>query len=84
MYWTCLTRLTFLQDSLDEATFYWDLAGTPGDTWVSTRIHAMPTSEDREMAIEEGRNQAVPKKKKKKKKKASPGPSGEEQTNQDS
>ena len=45
----------------------------------------MPTSEDREVAIEEGRNQAVPKKKEKnKKKKATPGPSAEEQTNQDS
>ena len=83
MYWTCLTRPTFLQDSLDEATCYWDLAGTPGDTWVSTRIHAMPTSEDREVAIEEGRNQAVPKRNQQKKK-ATPGPSAEEQTNQDS
>ena len=57
--------------------------GTHGDSWVSTRIHAMPTSEEREVAIEEGRDQTVPKKKKKKKK-ATPGPSAEEQTNQDS
>ena len=47
-------------------------------------IMRVPTSEDREVAIEEGRNQAVPKKNKKNKKKTTPGPSAEEQTNQDS